>query len=136
MQKKQSKRGTGKRAKKTAAAAKRKADAAHATPLSEVCSDIMRRDWSFQPLVQLLGLPLQEELQNRWATSAGQISAILTAAADGDGDADALLPVDERPVPYDAVATQSMDDQKWVEAHRFGFSKKCPTDAQLIQFIT
>lgn len=58
-------------------------------------------------------------MQNRWATSAAQISDILTASnGDNDNDGDGsrlLLPENERPVPYDAVAPESMDDQKYVQ---------------------
>lgn len=58
-------------------------------------------------------------MHDRWATGAAQISAILTAGNDDDQGAavSALLPEHERPVPYDAVAAESMDDQKYVVSH-------------------
>lgn len=67
--------------------------------------------------ILITGSGPQEELHNRWASSAGQISAILTEGSSANSDVanDAvrsLLPDHERPVPYDAVSEQTMDDQK------------------------
>lgn len=46
----------------------------------------------------------QDELENTWATLAGQISEVLVA--------ELTLPEDQHPLPYDAVSDVPMDEQK------------------------
>lgn len=48
---------------------------------------------------------LQEDLENRWAANASQISAILAADT-------IALPEEEHPIPFDAVSEKSLEEQK------------------------
>lgn len=118
VQRKQTKRRTGKKHKPST---KKPPTTTTQQPLTEVRISHMCFGFSTACLcaIILTAHPHtgQEELHNRWASSAGQISAIL---ADGNASGDAndaphsspRLPDHERPVPYDAVAEQPIDDQK------------------------
>lgn len=110
VQNKKAQRRTGKRAKRTGK--KAAPPTVHVAP-TEVCRFYHTYSVQLKHVIFLLAFAFsQEELHNRWATSAGQISAILTADADDSRNGVVLLPEHERPVPYDAVAEQSMADQK------------------------
>ncbi|XP_017486485.1 PREDICTED: protein timeless homolog, partial [Rhagoletis zephyria] len=55
-----------------------------------------------------------EELSNKWAEIAGEVSVVLTSELQ--------LPEDDQPLPFDATAEKSIDDQKedcMTRLHRF-----------------